>query len=194
VGLRSLTQAVVLVAPPYAPFGPGLAAQGLNLQQLLWVQAPALAERLWAAEQALRCAGVGAVLLWLGTVRSEPLRRLHLAAQAHAKLLWVMRPLAAQDESSPAVLRLLVSTVGAGTAESAGVAGGSAAGGVGSVGGAGAASAAGALSVQVHKRRGPPLAQALVLPARPAALAALLAVGTPFSGHQHALDRLAAAA
>jgi len=193
--LRSLTQTVVLVAPPYAPFGPGLAAQGFGVQQLLWVQADALAERLWAAEQALRCAGVGAVLLWLGPVRSDHLRRLHLTAQAHTKLLWVMRPLAAQDESSPAVLRLVVSTVGAGTAESAGVAGGSAAvGGFGSVGGSGAASAAGALAVQVHKRRGPPLAQALVLPARPAALAALLAVGTPFSGHQHALDRLAAAA
>jgi len=169
--LRSLTQAVVLVAPPYVPFGPGLAAQGLNVQQLLWVQAQALAERLWAAEQALRCAGVGAVLLWLGPVRSEHLRRLHLAAQAHAKLLWVMRPVAAQDESSPAVLRLVLSEEAAG-----------------------AAGAEGALAVQVQKRRGPPLAQALSLPARPAALAALLAVGQTFSGQPHALDRLAAAA
>ncbi|MCW2311808.1 hypothetical protein [Rhodoferax antarcticus] len=52
---------------------------------------------------------MGAVLLWLVPVRSEHLRRLHLAAQAHAKLLWVMRPVAALDESSPAVLRLVVS-------------------------------------------------------------------------------------
>lgn len=169
--LRSLTQAVVLVAPPYVPFGPGLAAQGLSVQQLLWVHAQALAERLWAAEQALRCAGVGAVLLWLGPVRSDHLRRLHLAAQAHAKLLWVMRPVAALDESSPAVLRLVVSA-----------------------GGAGPAGTEDALAVQVQKRRGPPLAQTLALPARPAALAALLAVGPTFSGQPHALDRLATAA
>ncbi|MCW2311807.1 hypothetical protein [Rhodoferax antarcticus] len=48
--------------------------------------------------------------------------------------------------------------------------------------------------MQVQKRRGPPLAQTLALPARPAALAALLAVGQPFSGQPHALDRLLTAA
>lgn len=161
--LRTLTLAVVLVAPPYAPFGPGLAAQGLDVRQLLWVKADAQAQQLWAAEQALRCAGVGAVLLWLPQARSDLLRRLHLAAQAQAKLLWVMRPDTAQQEASSAVLRLRV-TPGADDA----------------------------LAVQILKRRGPPLVQALHLPSHPAPLRALLALST--LERAYALDRLAAAA
>ena len=163
--LRTLTQAVVLVAPPYAPFGPGLAAQGLDVRQLLCIQADTQAQQLWAAEQALRCAGVGAVLLWLTQARADLLRRLHLSAQTQAKLLWVMRLETAQQEASPAVLRLRVTP---GTDD--------------------------ALAVQILKRRGSPLLQTLHLPTHPATLRALLAVGQTLSERAHALDRLAAAA
>lgn len=161
---------VVLVGPPYAPFGPGLLAQGLDVQTLLWVKADTEAERLWAAEQSLRCAGVAALLVWLPKVRPEHLRRLHIAAHEHAKLLFVMRPPSAQHASSPAPLRLLVTPVQADED---------------------------ALAVQVFKRRGPPLEQTLLLPARPAQLAVLLAVSRPGSElrtHPHALDRVTAAA
>lgn len=141
------TGPVVLVGPPHVPFGPGLAAQGLDARRLLWALASAPDERLWAAEQALRCAGVLAVLVWLPQVRPEQLRRLQMAAQAHSKLLFVMRPAQAQSESSPAALRLLASTQ----------------------------SDSDALWLHILKRRGPPLDQPLLLPARPARLAALLA-------------------
>lgn len=171
---------VVLVGPPQVPFGPGLAAQGLDARRLLWVGAVAPAARLWATEQALRCAEVVAVLAWLPQVRTEQLRRLQLAAQTHSKLLFVLRPEAAQSESSPAVLRLLLVR-----APSAGV-------------------APDALRVQILKRRGAPLAHTLVLSARPAGLAVLLALrgDSPGSGQQlvareeagHALDCLAAGA
>ncbi|MHB8950702.1 MAG: translesion DNA synthesis-associated protein ImuA [Rhodoferax sp.] len=143
---------LVLVGPPHVPFGPGLAAQGLNPRRLLWVGAVTAAQRLWAAEQALRCAEVGAVLAWLPQVRAEQLRRLQLAAQTHSKLLFVMRQSGAQSESSPAVLRLLLGGIPA-----AGV-------------------APDALQVQILKRRGAPLAHTLVLSARPAGLAVLLAL------------------
>jgi protein ImuA len=171
---------VVLVGPPQVPFGPGLAAQGLDARRLLWVGAAAPAARLWAAEQALRCAEVVAVLAWLPQVRTEQLRRLQLAAQTHSKLLFVLRPAAAQSESSPAVLRLLLAR-----APTAGV-------------------VSDALRVQILKRRGAPLARTLVLPARPASLAVLLALrgDNPEPGQQlvareeagHALDCLAAGA
>jgi len=144
--LRALQQTVVLVGAPHAPFGPGLAAQGLNVQALLWIQADGVSERLWAAEQVLRCAGVDALLVWLPQVRSDLLRRLHLAAQAHTKLLFVMRPADAQNESSPAILRLQVQ----------------------------AQATDDALQVQLLKRRGPQLAQTLTLPARHAPLRVLL--------------------
>lgn len=54
---------VALIGAPHMPFGPGLAARGLDVTRLLWVQAQTPAERLWAAEQALRCSDVAAVLV-----------------------------------------------------------------------------------------------------------------------------------
>ena len=143
----------VLVGAPHVPFGPGLAAQGLAVGRLVCVTADAALERLWAAEQALRCADVAAVLAWLPQVRSAQLRRLHLAVSQHRKLLFVMRPAQAQNESSPATLRLLVAPAPPG-----------------------AVAPAGALQLHILKRRGPPLAYPLVLPERQARLGVLLAV------------------
>ena len=90
------------------PFAPALAAQGLPAARLLWVQVEDDKARLWACEQAVRCADVPAVLAWLPQARAEGLRRLHLAALDHGKPLFAFRPAAAQAESSPAPLRLLV--------------------------------------------------------------------------------------
>jgi protein ImuA len=134
---------VVLIGPPHVPFGPALAAQGLVVQHLVWVKAQTPAERLWAAEQALRCEAVVAVLAWLPQVQSASLRRLHMAAQEHNKLLFVMRPAQDQAESSPAPLRLLL--LGAQT------------------GGQATVPASDALHVQLLKRRGPPMTQTLVV-------------------------------
>lgn len=143
--------ALVLVNPPHRPFVPALAAQGLDASRLLVLQGPMLARdaaaRVWACEQALRGAGVSAVLAWLPQVRPEQMRRLQMAAQNFQQALFVMRPLAAQQEASPAVLRLLLEP-GEGTD---------------------------ALTLRLLKRRGPPLTTPLVLPARPERLQALLA-------------------
>ncbi len=143
--------ALVLVNPPHRPFVPALAAQGLDPARLLMLQGPTLARdaaaRVWACEQALRGAGVAAVLAWLPQVRPEQLRRLQMAAQNFQQQLFVMRPLAAQHEASPAVLRLALE----------------------------AGEDADVLSVRLLKRRGPPLSTPLVLPARPERLQALLA-------------------
>lgn len=98
----------VLVGAPHTPFGAALGAWQLDARHLLCVQATSMAERLWAAEQALRCADVAAVMLWLPQAQPAQLRRLHLAAQDHAKLLFVLRPESAQHDSSPAPLRLLL--------------------------------------------------------------------------------------
>lgn len=158
---------VVLVGAPLMPFAPALVAQGLRMQQLLWVKAPVPVQGLWATEQALRCADVDAVLLWLphtgaGAVHAGQLRRLQLAAVGHRKLLFVMRPASAQAETSPAVLRLLVDVQSSHAQPDA-------------------------LQVQVLKRRGPPLTNALQLQARASHISLLLAAGP-----SHALDRTAA--
>ena len=69
-----------------------------------------------------------------------------MAAQNFQQALFVMRPLAAQQEASPAVLRLLLES----------------------------GEGADALTLRLLKRRGPPLTTPLVLPARPERLQALL--------------------
>jgi protein ImuA len=105
------TGPVVLVDAPCIPFGPGLCAQGLPQERLLCVRAGANGAAPWAAEQALRCADVAAVLAWLPRVRGTDLRRLHMAAQQHGRLLFVFRPQHAQHDASPAPLRLSVEGV-----------------------------------------------------------------------------------
>jgi protein ImuA len=177
-GLTSDTAAtVVLIGPPHVPFGPALAAQGLAVQRLVWVKAQTPAERLWAAEQALRCEAVAAVLAWLPQVQAASLRRLHMAAQAHHKLLFVMRPAQAQRESSPAPLRLMLLGAEAGgkvDAQAAVQAHVNAEAVVKAY-----AFAPDALHLQVLKRRGPPLTQSLV-------------VQSQLHTHHGALDRFAA--
>jgi len=139
---------LVLVGAPHVPMGAALGARGLDAQRLLWVRTDTPAARAWACEQALRCADVVGVLAWLPQVRPDALRRLHLAAQDHAKLLWVVRSAQAQHESSPAPLRLLLEH---------------------------APAFAQACSVRILKRRGPPREQVLPLPVHSAPLRALLA-------------------
>jgi protein ImuA len=73
---------------------------------LLKVQAPHAQSALWASEQALRCADVACVLAWLPRCRGTDLRRLHLAAAQHGKLLFVFRDVEARNESSPARVRI----------------------------------------------------------------------------------------
>jgi len=104
---------IVLVGAPFEPFGPGLGAQGVPGERLLCIKADKSVARLWACEQALRCADVTAVLVWLPQAKGAELRRLHLAAQQHDKLLFAFRPLNAQRDASPARLRLRVEGIDA---------------------------------------------------------------------------------
>ena len=106
--LQSQAGPVVLVAAPFAPFVPGLQAQGIGGDRLLWIRAARPAERLWATEQALRCAEVAAVLAWLPQAKSAELRRLQMAAQQHNHLLFVFRTLRSVQDASPARVRLQV--------------------------------------------------------------------------------------
>ena len=106
--MQDKTGPIVLVAPPFHPFAPSLAAQGLRPERLLRIEADRRAARLWATEQSLRCDQVAAVLAWLPEARSEELRRLHLAAQRHERLLFVFRSVAQARQASPAALRLVV--------------------------------------------------------------------------------------
>ncbi len=108
--LAALTQArkrVALIAPPYIPYSPALVAAGIDLAQLVHIDANA-ADTHWTAEQCLRAGCCGAVLNWLPTADYQQLRRLQLAAETGAAIGFVFRPLGAASQTSPAALRLKV--------------------------------------------------------------------------------------
>jgi hypothetical protein len=100
---------IVWIAPPYEPYAPALAEQGIELNRLLVVRPPSAMEALWAAEQALGSGVCAAVLLWLKGTDERWLRRLKLAAEAGSSLGVLFRPERHRYESSPATLRLLMS-------------------------------------------------------------------------------------
>lgn len=107
---------VVLLQPPHAPQTLALASFGLAPASVIWLRAERTGDMLWAAEQVLRSGSCGALLFWPDQVgsgsaryrpmRTDSLRRLHLAAQAGETLFFMMRPIAAATDSSPAPLRL----------------------------------------------------------------------------------------
>ncbi len=97
----------VLIGCPHLPNLPALSCHGIPPEALLMVDARRPAERLWAAEQALRCGQVSVVLAWLPKAQPEQLRRLQLASHAGGRaLLFVFRPAGSEHESSPAPLRI----------------------------------------------------------------------------------------
>src|ERR1700722_8757676 len=100
---------LVWIAPPHEPYAPALAQQGIDLTRLLVVRPAGATEALWAAEQALSSGICAAVLLWLKGTDDRWLRRLKLAAEAGGAPGGLFRPERHRFESSPAVLRLLLS-------------------------------------------------------------------------------------
>lgn len=80
---------VALIAPPLVPCPQALSQAGIDLRRLLVVRDPKQA--LWAAEQVLRSALCGAVVIWHppGRPQLTALRRLQLAAE-HGQALSVL--------------------------------------------------------------------------------------------------------
>ncbi|CAB3690665.1 translesion DNA synthesis-associated protein ImuA [Paraburkholderia rhynchosiae] len=128
---------VAFVQPPHTPDGPGLSYIGLSLDQVLRVKTPKTADALWSAEQILRAGSCGALIFWTQYAQASSLRRLHLAAQSSETLFIMVRPLAAAQDASPALLRLALRP------------------------------SADGLTVDIVKRRGPSRAEPLSIPLQP---------------------------
>ncbi len=113
------------ISPPFEPFAPALAAHGVALERMFIVRGDS---PLWAFEQALGSGACEAVLGWAGRgpaadstpssraargprralLRSRDIRRLQLAAEKGHTLGILFRPRQSANESSGAVLRMLV--------------------------------------------------------------------------------------
>jgi protein ImuA len=157
-GLQRDQRSLMWLDPPAAPCAWALSALGIDVRQLVVVHSrdglkgrardllPA-ADILWALEQALKSGHLGAVLAWLPTrLPADALRRLQLAAQAHDGPAFLVRDAQVRNRPSPAPLRLLLGSAGPDL-----------------------------LRVTLLKRRGPPLAQALILTLAPVLSATALA-------------------
>lgn len=129
------------IAPPL-PYAPALAAAGIDTARCIFVKPATPREALWAFEQSLRAAHLGAVVGWLpgaGNADADfrALRRLHLLAAGHRSAAFLLRSLRYANAPSPAALRLSL------------------------------ASHDGLLDVTILKRRGLPLLDPIALQIRP---------------------------
>jgi protein ImuA len=92
------------------PYPPALAEASIDPSCNIFVRPAVAREAWWAAEQSLRAAHLGALIGWLpicgASADFRALRRLHLLAQRHRALVFVMRPSRCAGTPSPAVLRL----------------------------------------------------------------------------------------
>ncbi|MFO0325982.1 MAG: translesion DNA synthesis-associated protein ImuA [Burkholderiales bacterium] len=99
---------IAMVAPPHVPYAPALSQAGIDLANLLVVQAPTEEEAWWSCEQLLRSTQFAAVLFWPDRIDARRLRRLQSAAEFGNCASFVFQALDAATQPSPAPLRLRV--------------------------------------------------------------------------------------
>lgn len=97
---------LVLVAPPWLPYAPGLQRAGIQLNRLLVLETRAQRDTLWAMEECLQSGCCSAVLGWPGTLTPTAIRRLQRAAQQGECWGVLLRPQAHKQQPSPAPLRV----------------------------------------------------------------------------------------
>jgi hypothetical protein len=129
--------------PQALPYAPALQEAGIDLARSIFVRPLTPRESAWALEESLRAAHLGAVLGWLPEGNSSDadfrcLRRLHLLAQRHRALVFILRAAHHAQSPSPATLRLQLQHDG------------------------------GRLQVRLLKRRGRPLLEPVCLQLHPA--------------------------
>lgn len=129
---------LILIGAPLLPLTPVFEQFGVALNQVSLIQTDKPQDRLWAIEQVLQSDAFGALLMWLPEEKTmcnaTVLRRLQVQATKSTGLSFVFRPLKAQLQPSPAPLRLCLTAHNPDT-----------------------------LRVQLIKRRGPVLEQALMI-------------------------------
>ncbi|HEY5929634.1 MAG TPA: translesion DNA synthesis-associated protein ImuA [Burkholderiales bacterium] len=97
---------LMLIAPPWIPYAPALAAHGIRLSRVIVVNTTSDKDTLWAAEQSLRAGNCPVVLAWPTSVNEHVLRRLQLAAEEGGSFGVVFGEAMRAALPSPAPLRL----------------------------------------------------------------------------------------
>lgn len=126
---------VIVLAPSHLAIGTSLSELGINTNKVTLIEADKPEDKIWAVEQAMKSASFGALLSWLPQANEQHLRRLQLAAAPTKGWSFLFRPLDAQDQASPAALRMLCKPLSIGR-----------------------------LAVEIIKRRGPVHLDPIILP------------------------------
>ncbi len=120
-GADAAPRSILLFDPPALLCGWALGQLGVDARALIVIHGRAGPRQhslvnpdlLWALEQTLRSGQAAAVLAWLpARLRAEHLRRLQLAAQAHAGPAFIFCDIEARSKPSPAPLRLSLACAG----------------------------------------------------------------------------------
>ena len=100
----------VFINPPYTPYSPLLAKEGIDLREVMLVHPKSKDEVLWSTEQALRSNTCSAVFAWLGAIeyRYAELRKIQLAAASHGTPAILFRSSGALEQASPASLKIQI--------------------------------------------------------------------------------------
>jgi len=99
---------IVLINPPYVPYGPALQKAQINPDYLTIINTNNKADILWAAEQTLSAKCCAAVLTWTNahTLNPKEARRLQLATEKSGTLHVLFRHKRCLEQSSPFRLRI----------------------------------------------------------------------------------------
>jgi hypothetical protein len=87
---------------------------GIPLDSIVLIEADNPIDRIASVELALKNVDFGALLCWLPEARDDHLRRLQLAAADTDGLTFLFRPLPAQNQPSPAPVRIICQPLPAG--------------------------------------------------------------------------------
>ena len=103
------TRSLVFLNPPHMPSSVCLQQWFSRQRRVYWIRPQTPSDTLWAAEQILHHDATAALLCWTDSMRSQSLRRLHLAASRGSALFFCLRPAPAMAQPSIAPLRLALS-------------------------------------------------------------------------------------
>lgn len=100
------TQLLVMINPPFQIVGQMLFAAGIPCEQVLILRPATSLDALWAAEQCLKSACCGFVILWQSQLSIGQLKRLQLCAQTGQATLFMFRDQRQHQLSLPVALSL----------------------------------------------------------------------------------------
>jgi len=110
--LSRRTRWIAWISPPWIPYAPTLASQGVKLANVLLVRPETNKECLWAMEQCLASGNCSAVLGWPASTLPQHLKRLQAAARKGQCWCLLLRPEDHAQQPSPAPLRIRMGAPG----------------------------------------------------------------------------------